>query len=244
MRKSLIRSRNRDKHKPKENLFALVFGSHVANMIILLNCAAYYYTHYHVSDTEAIAPFVLYPGSLLQGRLWTVITAGFIHQDLSHLLLNMLGILIFARIVERKLGFFKTLFIYLGALGVSMLCATGIYAFWLHKNVVIIGASGALMGLISAAMLLDPFRVTYEMIIPLPVMVKAWIFLYMDVGGLLSGEIDGVSHIAHLCGFLSIAVLMYFLSSQDQRLMRVGLLINIVSFLLFVIIGAWLVDTF
>ena len=41
------------------------------------------------------------------------------------------------------------------------------------------------MGLVSAAMLLDPFAMTYEMIVPLPVMVKGWMFLYADIGGFL-----------------------------------------------------------
>ena len=183
---------------------------------------------------------ILYPGNLLAGNYGCLVTSGFIHRNGMHLFLNMLGVFIFARIVERHLGILKTFFVYMGALILSMLFSTGVYVFILQKNVAIIGASGAVMGLIATAMLLDPFCITYEMVFPLPVMVKGWMFLYADVKGFLSGESDGVSHLAHLCGFISVAFLVYFLSKRDKRLMRTGLLINIISFIAFLFIRAWL----
>jgi len=198
---------------------------------------------FYATDQEAIARLFLHPSNLLDGNYGCFFTSGFIHQDGSHLFFNMLGIFIFSNIVERKLGFFKTMFIYLGALSISMLFSTVVYTFFLHKNVAIIGASGALMGLISAAMLLDPLRITYEMLIPIPVMIKGWIFFYIDIKGLLNGEIDGVSHLAHLCGFLSVAILVYFLSKKDQKIMAAGLITNIASFFLFVFLGNLLLST-
>ncbi len=241
MARSLIRSQ-KGKTKQKPGIWrGFLSGSHVANLMIVLNVIAYYYSHTFLTTPEKISPFVLYPANLLNGNYWCFLTAGFLHQDLSHLVLNMLGVFIFGRIVERKLGVIKTLFIYLGALSISMLFSTAVYVFFLQKNVAIIGASGALMGLISAAMLLDPFYVTYEMIVPIPVMIKGWMFLYIDVKGFLSGETDGISHVSHLCGFLSVAILVYFLSKKDKRQMQSGFFINVVSFILFAVLGNWLI---
>jgi len=96
------------------------------------------------------------------------------------------------------------------------------------------------MGLLSAAMLLDPFSITYEMIIPVPVMVKGWMFLFADIKGFLGGESDGTSHLAHLCGFISIAALVYFLSDKDKKMINTGLVINILSFMAFLFLRSWM----
>ena len=187
-------------------------------------------------DEVAMSRLVLYPGNIMKGNLLCLITSGFLHRNWTHLLLNMLGVFVFARVVERRLGVMKTFYIYIGALILSMLFATGYYTFVLHRNIAIIGASGAVMGLLGAAMLLDPFRISYEIILPLPVMAKGWLFLSADLKGFLGGEKDGVSHLAHLFGFLSIMFLMYFLSSEDKRRMKAGLLINIISFVVFLVL--------
>ena len=62
---------------------------------------------------------ISYPSDLLTFRFHTLITSGFLHADIFHLLGNMLGIFIFGRVMERKLGFFKTFLIYFGALIIS-----------------------------------------------------------------------------------------------------------------------------
>ena len=49
-------------------------------------------------------PWVLYPGNLLKGNIICLLSSGFIHFEWSHFLLNMLGIFIFANVVERHLG--------------------------------------------------------------------------------------------------------------------------------------------
>ncbi|MBF0484277.1 MAG: rhomboid family intramembrane serine protease [Candidatus Omnitrophica bacterium] len=210
-----------------------------ALIIIVLNCMMFWYVYHSALPKPPVQDLILYPGNLLRGYLWTILTSGFMHRDLMHLFFNMLGILVFGRIVERQLGVAKTFYVYFGALFISMLCATMAYMM-LGRNVALIGASGALMGLISAAMLLDPFTITYEMIIPLPVMLKAWLFFYADFRGVLSRVNDGVSHFAHIFGFLSISVLMYWLSVKERKKMTVGLIINIASFFALFLIRKWI----
>lgn len=232
--------RSNKKSKDKLGLIQTLFESKVANIIIILNVAIFLILRKYAIDVNLIENLVLYPGNILHGKLWCLITSGFLHKDLTHLFANMLGVLVFTRVVERQLGFAKTLFIYFGALVISMLFATMLYTLVFHKNVAIIGASGAVMGVISAAMLLDPFYISFEMILPLPVMVKGWLFFYADLQGLMGGEKDGVSHLSHLFGFLSIAILVYFLSKKDKKLIKIGLLINIFSFIVLLLLKIWL----
>ena len=228
--------------KTSTGFFYLIFGSEVAFFLILANVAAFGFFHYTEIGRALLDSLVLYPANLFEGKNYIcLITSGFIHADLSHLFWNMLGLFVFTRIVDKHLGPGKTLFIYFGSLAISMFASTWIYTYLLSKNVAIIGASGAVMGLLAAAMLLDPFCITYETLIPVPVMIKGWLFLYADLQGFLDAKKDGVSHLVHLFGFLSVALLVYFLSDEDRKTMFMGLLINILSFVAFLSWRFWFV---
>lgn len=210
-------------------------------LIILANAAVFFYFSRFAADTDLLSSMILSPHNLfVEKNFLSIIFSGFLHKDLTHLGLNMLGVFIFGCILENRFGSLKTGMIYFGALALSMSFSMLIYTFILQKNVAIIGASGALMGLISCAMLSDPFLITYETLIPLPVMLKAWMFIYADLKGFLSGETAGISHLSHLMGFLSVSVIFYFMNKRDRELLRTGLWINIFSFIAFVIAGSYL----
>ena len=196
--------------------------------------------HVMPADTQHLLSLIASNRNLLEGNYACLITSGFIHRNFSHLFFNMLGVFIFARIVERRFGFFKTMFIYFGAQVFSMLCALGVYNYILGKDILIIGASGALMGLIGCAMLLEPFCITYETFFPVPVMIKGWMFISADLLGFLGGERDGVSHLAHLFGFFSVALLVYFFSKKEKETMRAGLQINVFFLVMFLAFNWWI----
>jgi len=173
-----------------------------------------------------------YPSDLFTARSYSLLTAGFLHANLAHLLGNMLALFIFGRVVERKLGILKTAFIYVGALLLSTTFTSIIHAFILKDNIPGLGASGAIMGLIAAAILLDPFYLTYEAIIPLPIMLIGWLTIYADITGILNPVEDGIGHFAHLGGFLSVALLLYLLGIDERTKMKKGIIINIASFII------------
>ncbi len=182
--------------------------------------------------------FANYPLDIFQFRLHTLITSGFFHANLTHVAGNMLGIFIFGRIVEKRLGFLKTALVYFGALFLSNIFSSLIHVIVLHANVGGIGASGALMGLVATALLMDPFYFTYEFIIPLPVMIVGWIALYSDIAGILNPVEDGIGHFAHLGGFLSVGLIMYIFGAGEKSKLKKGFIINIVSFAVLAL-GYW-----
>jgi len=209
--------------------------SSAAIFLILVNVGMYVFTHYTAEGRVFFDRMIFFSGNLLMGNYWCILVSGFLHSSWQHLLFNMLGILIFGSIVQKRMGFRKTMFIYFGALFLSMMFSLIIYIGFLHKNVAIIGASGAVMGLMSTAMLIAPFSITWEMLVPIPTMIKGWMFFYADFKGFLGGEGDGVSHLAHLCGFLSVMILVYFLSHEDRTKLTGGLVINLIS----LAVAAW-----
>ncbi|MFP4472629.1 MAG: rhomboid family intramembrane serine protease [Candidatus Omnitrophota bacterium] len=225
------RTKSYIKQKPEPGHW--LAASRAAVLLCVINIAVFIWM-LTPAGRQYFTELIVYPGNLIKGNYWCLLTGGFVHSSLSHLFFNMLGLLAFGHVVERHLGFWKTVFIYLGALLISMLFSTVVYALILHKNVAIMGASGAVMGLMGAAVLLAPFSVTWEMIVPIPTMFKGWLFLYADLQGFLGGERDGISHLAHLIGFASIVILVYFLTDEDKQRLFAGLVINLVSLALFV----------
>ena len=172
------------------------------------------------------------PSNMLSGRLYSLVTSGFLHANIGHLLGNCFFIFVFGRALERKLKISKVAFIYFGAMIISAIFSNLIHFFILGEDLAGIGASGALMGLVSAVILLDPFYITFVFIIPFPIMFVGWTAIYGDITGLLSPIQTNIGHFAHLGGFLSISVLMYFLNDTDKNKLKKGLYINIISLLL------------
>ena len=225
----------RNLFQPFTDLFKFIFEPKFTISIIIINIAIFFGSFYFLSE-QILNSFINYPTDLLDLRLYTLATAGFLHVDLSHLIGNMIGIFIFGRVVERRLGFFKTLLVYFGALILSSLFESLINLFITGNDVGGLGASGALMGLISTAILLDPFYLSYELIIPLPVMVSGWLAIYGDVAGVLNPSQDGIGHFAHLGGFISIGLLMFLIGIDERSKLKRGLIINIISLVIMVIL--------
>ncbi|MBW2984900.1 hypothetical protein KY361_07295, partial [Candidatus Woesearchaeota archaeon] len=80
------------------------------------------------------------------------------------------------------------------------------------------------------------FYFTYELLIPLPVMVVGWLAIYADIIGILNPVEDGIGHLAHIGGFISIALIMFLLGIEERSKLKKGLIINIASLVIAVLI--------
>jgi len=231
----LGKKRCKDLLRPFYELFKFIFEPKFTITLIIVNIIIFIVSMIFFSE-EFFSKLVSYPSDILSFRVFTLITSGFLHANFAHLFGNMLGIFIFGRVVEKKIGSVKTALIYFGALIISGVFTSLIHLTLIKVNTGGIGASGALMGLISAAMLLSPFYITYELIIPLPIIICGWILIYADIVGVINPVEDGIGHFAHIGGFLSIALLMFFFGGEDKKELRKGLLLNIVSVFIFAIL--------
>jgi membrane associated rhomboid family serine protease len=81
-----------------------------------------------------------------QGQVWRLFTAGFLHYGIIHLLLNMWALWVLGREVERMVGRWRYLAVYLlSGLGGAVTA----YAFG-ATNAAVAGASGSIFGLFGA----------------------------------------------------------------------------------------------
>lgn len=185
-----------------------------------------------VVGSDYFLKFVNYPTDIFTSRIYTLVTAGFLHADIYHLLGNILFIFIFGRIVEKELGPLKTAGIYFSAMIIASIVSSLINGLLFDSSIGGLGASGAIMGLVSTAILLRPFSFVYEFLVPLPVIFLGWLAIAADISGILSGNNDGIGHFAHLGGFISIFLIMLFLEPKERKNLRKGLLINILTLVL------------
>ena len=225
----LIGKRNwNDLFEPFSYMHRFMFEAKFTITIIILNIVIMFASLFF--SEELFMSFVNYPGNLYDfGSYYTLVTCGFLHGSLVHLFGNMLGIFVFGRTVERRLGSSKTAMIYFGALIISSLFYSLVSLFITGSDAGAIGASGALMGVVAAAMLIEPFGITYQSVIPLPNIVSGWLVIYADIAGILGQVNDGIAHFAHIGGFLSITVTMFLLKADEREDLWKGFIVNIVS---------------
>ncbi|MHA6280362.1 rhomboid family intramembrane serine protease [Salinimicrobium sp. CAU 1759] len=134
-----------------------------------------------------------------RGEKLRIISSGFLHVDTAHLFLNMLTLYFFADVVIASLGSFSFLLIYV----VSLLLGN-LLSYYFHKDEFqynAVGASGAVSGVIYAAILLYPEMSLYMFFIPIP--IPAYVFgigymLYSIYG--MKNRIGNIGHDAHFGG--------------------------------------------
>jgi membrane associated rhomboid family serine protease len=191
--------------------------------LILINFGVYFYLAQNpVMDENAIAQYAVIPADITAGRhLGTLITSMFLHANLLHVGGNMLFLWIFGNNVEDKLGELKFLVVYF---------ASGIAGSLLQifitpdSTVPMLGASGAISGLLAAYVLYFPRARILTFVVPffiftLPayVFIGYWIALQALNAFLNIGAIGGgVAFFAHVGGFGTGLILALLLRPREH----------------------------
>ena len=136
---------------------------------------------------------------ILAGEKIRTLSSGFLHANWMHLGFNMYALYLFGGIITYKLGIPNFLIIYFGSL-----LAGSLYTLQYHKKepyYIAVGASGAVSGIVYAAILLYPEMELYLFFIPIP--IPGYIFgvgylLYSIYG--MKKQLGNIGHAAHLGG--------------------------------------------
>ena len=138
-------------------------------------------------------------GSIRAGEQYRMFSSAFLHGDIMHLAFNMLTLYFFAPVVITYLGTLSFLLVYFGSLIFGSLLTL-----LFHKDDYsyrAIGASGAVIGVLYSAILLQPDMSLYMFFIPIP--IPAYLFgigylLYSIYG--MKAKNDNIGHTAHFGG--------------------------------------------
>jgi len=168
-----------------------------------------------------------HPGDYPYRVLFTPITAMFIHGGWLHILGNMIFLWVFGDNVEDALGHVGYLLFYLLA-GIAATTAQ----VWVDSNsyLPMVGASGAIAGVLAAYVVLYPratiatviFPIFWAIPIPAFVLIGLWFLMQLLYGaaaiGTAVGASEGVAWWAHIGGFLAGLLLVWlFRSGRPTR---------------------------
>ncbi|TXN35631.1 rhomboid family intramembrane serine protease [Flagellimonas hymeniacidonis] len=172
------------------NLHAATIAIIAANVLVSLR---------GFSDSTFFERYKFSIGGVRAGQRERTVTSGFLHVDISHLFFNMFTLYFFANVVINWFGAPKFIIIYfISLIGGSLL------ALFFHKNepyYSAVGASGAVTGILYAAILLNPNMQLGIMFIPipLPAYVLGIAYLLYSIYGMKS-RLGNIGHTAHFGG--------------------------------------------
>jgi len=162
------------------------------------------------NDYSFFRKYEFHIGSIRSGEQIRMLTSGFLHADLGHLIFNMITLYFFAPVVIAYLGSWVFLIIYFASLIFGSLLT-----FVLHKNEYnyrAIGASGAVTGILYSSILLQPdMMLGIFFVIPMPAYVFGILYLLYSIYG-MKAKNDGIGHTAHFGGAIGgylITLLIY-----------------------------------
>lgn len=177
---------------------------------------------------------------------YRILSSGFLHVDMMHLIFNMLTLYFFADLViqffaspkgmffgdystmNTNIGYGMFLLIYLASV-----IGGNILSLFMHKNqnyYSAVGASGGVSGILFAAIAAFP-QLELRLFFALP--IPAWLFAILYLGYSVYGmknNVGNIGHAAHLGGAIVglIATILYFPTLVDYNLIYIlGMLIPI-----------------
>ena len=173
-----------------------------------------------------VVPFALWPlgaaaasGGDVGFHFWQLLTYGFLHGGLTHLLFNMLGVYMFGGALEQVVGQRRYAVYYLVcvlAAGITQLLVTSATGS-LYPTV---GASGGVFGLLLAYAIYFPRNKVFFLLLPVPIPARIFVVIYAaaELFFGVTGTQEGVAHFAHLGGLAGGALVLAWW--RRGRLMR------------------------
>lgn len=142
------------------------------------------------------------------------ITYMFTHANLTHLFFNMFLLFLFGDELEKLFGKVRYLLFYLSCGVISVI----FYMMTITTSSPILGASGAVFGVLTLYTLLNPNeKINLLFLLPIKIKYIFSIYLLSETFAAL-GEYDGVAHTAHiggaLGGFMTYLVIKYVLNNK------------------------------
>lgn len=178
----------------------------VVKNLIIINVLVYMATALLPVGNEIIRFCALWFGASPFGEFhsYQFVTYMFLHASVEHIFFNMFALWMFGRTLEYELGSTRFLIYY-------MVCGVGAALIQLatayltgEMPIQLVGASGAVMGLLLAFGVMHPNAVIMLLIPPIPMKAKWFVVIYGVIELFLgwTGFGGNVAHFAHVGGML------------------------------------------
>lgn len=186
----------------------------VVKWLLIINFVVYF-LQILGADRMLTTWFSVFPVSLMTTlQLWRFVTYQFLHGSITHVLFNMLGLFFLGPTLERHWGSRKFLKFYLGcgiAGGIAYPLLVGVKFLAIGP---MIGASGAILGMLAACAILFPQFVVFILFFPVPIRVAAIVILFIATATIISRGPNAGGEAAHLGGMIAGALYVF---SESKR---------------------------
>jgi membrane associated rhomboid family serine protease len=149
-------------------------------------------------ERAVLRPYLIARGS----EYWRLLTSGFVHADVAHLLFNLITFYSFAFTLERVIGTARFISLYFCGL-----LASGIGTCIKHRdepNYASLGASGAILAVLFASIAYFPRSRLLILPIPIPIPAPLFALVYLAWSYYSSrNSKDRINHDAHIAGALT-----------------------------------------
>lgn len=201
--------------RPTSNIMGsnMKFTESITFKLIVINFIVFFI---ELLIPDIITLFGLTPSlAIKKGMIWQFLTFMFIHGSPSHVILNMFGLFMFGPRIEYELKSKKFLIFY-------FLCGIGSGLFHILisgiNNILLIGASGAVFGVLTAFGLMFPKEIIYiQFFIPVPALVAIILFGFIELVYGITGVEPGVANFGHLGGMIVAFLLTKFFGFKKRR---------------------------
>ena len=194
--------------------------SPVVKQLLIINVIFFVVAYVLLPQLQFLLP-LYYPTSE-HFQPFQIVTNLFMHGNLNHLFFNMLSLFFLGPMLEFKLGPKKFLALYLSA-GVAGVIGHILMIFLGQTSVAaVLGASGAIMGVLGAIAFYFPHQKIQLLFPPIPIKIGhlALILIAFDLFSNVAGQTDNIAHFAHLGGAFCGLALAYYFQKTDQSFRR------------------------
>jgi len=172
--------------------------------------------------------------SVLEGRLWTIVTGVFVHANLIHLLGNMVFLYVFGNTLESVSDTRKML----TAFFLGGLLSFPLSLPFFPSDATFLGASAAIFTLTAVVMLIKPLRFSWLLLMPVG-LVAILYFLYNGLAVYYHIQ-SGVAYVSHVIGFALGLPLGMAWSTQWKKNLAISIVLLAAYFILFYFITRYL----
>ena len=218
----------KDLGEPIRVVVTYVVEAKVTMTIIMVNIIMFVWSRFW--PEQWLISLMDHPQHLLTGHVYTLFTATYLHANIGHLIGNMTILFFLGRMVEERLGAPKYFGLYT-IVGIIASLINNLSMIATSSMNYTLGASGAIAGIMAAAMLYHPFRITFAGFMPLPTFIVVWMGIYGDASGILNPT-GNIAYWAHMGGYLGT---MFVLAITDKDDLKKGLMMNMLTLALVVI---------
>ena len=200
----------------------------ITRMLVIVNIVIFIATYFRPRRQfeSIIWLFGVKPAYILRGKeLYTLLTSMFLHGDLHHIIGNMIYLWIFGDNVEDRMGHLKFLIFYLSSGIIGSIVQS---IFMPNSTMPMIGASGAISGVLGAYFILFPWARILTLVlgffiwlieIPAYYYLGFWFLLQLLYGTIsLGGYIGPVAYWAHIGGFIFGLLITFIFKDKLERI--------------------------